>query len=248
MSDFKSNSKESNQESVVICKNDGRVKEWCAATDDINIEYDESNVPKFIMAPSKESEKIAIDLFNSFIEYLKLYASAADDGHRRKLVEAMRVFGEAQRNVGPTKTFTELTAAPELWKDRVWKKDRRANDRRQADRRGAQAEPLKETPPEFIRRVYAEQIEQGMTQADLKRMDLSLYQALHKYAQQHKAEGVKASDVLPPQKGGKSLEARMKRVAPRAISPKANLSEEELEAHRLYNALRMSRKNATKIG
>jgi hypothetical protein len=55
----------------------------------------------------------------------------------------------------------------------------------------------KETPPEFIRREYAPWLGQGLTQAHIRRLDKSLYMALHKWLQSHEPP---ADLDLPTQK------------------------------------------------
>ena len=122
----------------------------------------------------------------------------------------------------PTSAFAPLAAAPALWKE-----DRLP----------------KETPPDFVRRVYAEQIEQGMTQADLMRVDAAAYRALHQYAHKHKADGVKASDVLPPKRV--AIEDRQG-VEPRTFASGRELSPSEMESHRLYHALKRRAARADK--
>lgn len=65
----------------------------------------------------------------------------------------------------PQEEETDLpTQAPALWLER---------------------ENRKETPPEFIKREYAPWLGRGLTQAHIRRLDKSLYMALHKWLQSH---------------------------------------------------------------
>lgn len=65
-----------------------------------------------------------------------------------------------------TKSVAIPEQGPELWSDRS----------RSADR---------ETPPEFVRRVYAPWIGRGLTRAHIRQLDLPLYRALSAWMSRH---------------------------------------------------------------
>lgn len=118
-------------------------------------------------------------------------------------------------------TYTDASAtlptkAPSLWLDRT--------DRAQA-------------PIDFIRITYAEWLGHGLTQAHIRRLDKSLYMALHKWLQ---SNDMPADFDLPTQKQMNDRQLSEMWPSPDAARPgrAAPLSPDDRERSRLYQAAR----------